>query len=158
MTTTHSATFIRMYSAPPERVWAAWTDVAVLARWYGCAVDQLWTIHAWDVRLGGKLHVSMDFDGTPFVVEGTFLDVVEPTLLRYTFGGEQVITVAIAAHPQGSEVTITHDGLPSEAMIEIVTGGWSNSIEQLADAVAATLPAGAVTAPSSDGVTTEGDG
>lgn len=60
----------REYAAPPEQVCDAWTRVGLLGLWFGCAPDKLWTIHEWDVRVGGQIHVSLDFDGHPFEVRG----------------------------------------------------------------------------------------
>ncbi len=142
MTDTRSVTLTRTYPTSPERVWAAWTDTGLLTRWFGCRPDQLWTVHEWDVRVGGHLRVSMDFDGEPFVVTGAFLDVDPPERLVYTFGDGVTITVTIAVTITGSgapdtTVTVTHDGLPTGEMVGIVTDGWTSSLTQLAHEFAA---------------------
>jgi uncharacterized protein YndB with AHSA1/START domain/pimeloyl-ACP methyl ester carboxylesterase len=54
------------FAAPVERVWAAWTDDAKLARWWG---PKHWpaTSHAFDFREGGRWHYSMTGpDGTQY--------------------------------------------------------------------------------------------
>ncbi|MGI9596862.1 MAG: SRPBCC family protein [Acidimicrobiales bacterium] len=121
----------RELEAPPERVFAAWTDVELLTQWFGCATDMLWQVHSWDVKPGGLIHVSLDFDGTPYVVRGRFVDVDEPNRLQYEWEAGQVITVTIEAHSDGSRMTVEHAGLPNEEMEEIVTGGWSASTIQI---------------------------
>jgi uncharacterized protein YndB with AHSA1/START domain len=63
----------RHFAHSPTRVFEAWTDIEVLCRWFGCGVDMLWDIHEWDVRKGGALRVSLDYDGKPFMVEGGVL-------------------------------------------------------------------------------------
>ena len=135
MSQTQAVTLSRTYTASPEQIWKAWTDPDVLSRWYGCAPDQHWTIHRWDVTTGGLLHVSMDFDGEPFVVRGEFLEVDAPNRLRFTFGEGQTISVDISTEEPGgdSTVTVTHDGLDGE-MPTIVTEGWTSSLTELADA------------------------
>ena len=134
MTDTRSVTLERTYPASAEQIWRAWTDTDVLRRWYGCSPDQLWTIHEWDVQLGGGLRVSMDFDGVPFEVHGEFLEVDRPHRLRFSFGDEQVITVTISDRDSGAVVTVFHDGLPTDEMRGIVTDGWTSSLTGLAAA------------------------
>ena len=134
MTEPRSVTLERTYRASPEQIWKAWTDPDVLSRWYGCQPDQLWTIHQWEVEEGGALRVSMDFDGEPFEVVGEFLVVDAPTQLRFTFGEGQTITVAISAAGSDTRVTVTHDGLPTDEMVDIVTAGWTSSLTGLAGA------------------------
>lgn len=133
MSEKQSVTLNRTYRASQEQIWKAWTDPDVLRRWYGCAADQHWTIHDWDVRAGGRLHVSMDFDGEPFVVHGEFLEVDAPNRLRFTFGEGQTISVDISVSDGDSTVTVVHDGLDGE-MPNIVTEGWTSSLTELAAA------------------------
>ena len=70
-----SFTLSRDYAAPPERLFKAWTNLATLTRWFGCGENMLWTVHEWDVRSGGPIHVSLQFPNGPFVVHGEFLEV-----------------------------------------------------------------------------------
>ncbi len=130
MTQSDSVTLTRTYRASPEQIWKAWTDPDVLARWYGCAPDQHWTIHQWDVQVGGSLHVSMEFDTGPFVVHGEFLEVDAPNRLRFTFAEGQTIAVDIASADGESTVTVVHDGLDGD-MPPIITAGWTSSLAEL---------------------------
>lgn len=41
----------RVFDAPRDMVWQAWTDPKLLARWYGPGVDTI--IHEFDLRPGG---------------------------------------------------------------------------------------------------------
>lgn len=119
------------YAAPPAKVFAAWTNVETLSRWYGCATDMLWTVHSWEPVAGGPIHVSLDFDGTPYEVHGRFVVVDEPHRLQYEWEAGQVITVTIEPHGDGSRMTVEHAGLPTDEMDGIVTGGWSASMTQI---------------------------
>ncbi len=121
----------RTYLAAPAEVYQAWVDVDRLTKWWGCGPDMLWTVHIWDVRVGGEIHVSMDFDGEPYEVRGRFLELDEPHGLRYEWEAGQVITVKIEPHEGGTRMTVEHAGLPGEETQQIVTGGWSASVEQI---------------------------
>lgn len=127
----NTVTIERSFAAPPAEVWAAWTDVELLTKWWGCAADMLWNVHIWDVRVGGEIHVSLDFDGEPYEVRGRFTDVVAPRRLAYDWEAGQTITVTIEADGSGSRMIVEHAGLADDEMKRIVAGGWSAGIEQI---------------------------
>lgn len=120
----------RRLAHPPQRVFEAWTDVEVLRRWFGCGFDMLWDIHEWDVTVGGGLRVSLNYDGTPFVVEGEFLVVEPPHRLRYRWG-QETVDVAIAPDGDGCLLTLRHEGVASDEMCGVLTAGWTSSLIQL---------------------------
>ncbi|MBN9612322.1 MAG: SRPBCC domain-containing protein, partial [Actinobacteria bacterium] len=82
---THSLTVERVYSASPERVFAAWIDPEILRRWYA-PVDGWVVSHAEsDPRPGGEYRISFGPapDGNTYTEHGTY-EVVEPgQLLRW---------------------------------------------------------------------------
>lgn len=128
----------RSYDVAPDRLFAAWTDIAVLTTWWGCAEDMLWTVHSWAPVPGGDIHVSLDFDGTPFVVRGEFLIVEEPDHLRYRFGEREVVDVRIEPRGTGSHLRLSHSELPGDEQHGIVEAGWTHALGLLAQrAVAA---------------------
>jgi uncharacterized protein YndB with AHSA1/START domain len=76
----------RVFDAPPELVWSAWTDPAQLAEWWG--PDHFHTpidsVDA-DVRSGGHLHLSMieDASGKDYPVRFQVVEAVENELLVF---------------------------------------------------------------------------
>ena len=82
--TTREITITRVFDAPRELVWTAWTDPDQLARWWGkrgwTAVRSTITL---DVRAGGtfRLTTVRDEDGTEMPSEGVYREVVEPERL-----------------------------------------------------------------------------
>jgi uncharacterized protein YndB with AHSA1/START domain len=73
----------RVFDHPIERVWAAYTDPALIPQWWGndTTVDRL------DVREGGGYRfVSKAGEGQEFATTGDFLEVNPPTRLVQTFG------------------------------------------------------------------------
>src|SRR5580704_15051905 len=111
---TETLTLERVYPAPPERVFAAWTQIATLQRWFGCAHDMLWNVHAWDVKPGGAIDVSLEFPDGPFRVTGAFLTVDPPHRLRYRWGADETVDVTIEPHPQGSLLRLVHTFVPHD--------------------------------------------
>ena len=81
----------RIFEAPRERVWRAWTDPDELVRWWG---KRGWTAQrdtlVMDVRPGGEFRVvTVHEDGREMVNDGVYRDVVAPERLSF---GESTVT------------------------------------------------------------------
>jgi len=124
----------RYYAAPPERVFEAWTNVDLLRLWFGCAPDKLWNVHVWDVRVGGQIFVSLDFDKHPFEVGGEFLLVDAPRRLKYRWSDNEIVEVTIEPYESGSRLRLTHTYPAGDEARSIVTMGWSHSLGQIGSA------------------------
>jgi uncharacterized protein YndB with AHSA1/START domain len=78
----------RVFDAPRERVWAAFTDPALVPRWWGrrmtrTVVDQL------DLQPGGAWRfVEQSTDGSETGFRGIYREVAAPERLVYTFEWE----------------------------------------------------------------------
>jgi len=77
----------RIFEAPRDLVWKAWTDPAHVARWWGPNGFST-TIEVMDVRPGGRWkHVMHGPDGTDYPNKSTFTEVVPPERISYSHGG-----------------------------------------------------------------------
>jgi len=102
----------RVFDAPREVVFAAWTDPQHLAAWWG-PVGFTTTTHAMDARTGGTWRFTMHgSDGRDYENRIEFLDVLAPERLVYRHsGGEDVepvrfhVTVTFA--PLGEKTLLT---------------------------------------------------
>jgi uncharacterized protein YndB with AHSA1/START domain len=129
---TESLTIERDYAVSPQRLFQGWTDVRLLRQWFGCAPDVLWSVHVWDVHVGGELHVSLDFPDGRFEVRGLFLIVDAPRHLRFRWSGEEIVDVRIEPHGTGSRLYLEHTWVSHEDGRNIRTAGWTSSLGQLA--------------------------
>ncbi len=78
--------FSRIFDAPRELVFQAWTDPAHLARWWG---PKGFTnpVCEWDARPGGKIYDVMRApNGTDYPMGGTFREIVAPERLVFVCG------------------------------------------------------------------------
>jgi uncharacterized protein YndB with AHSA1/START domain len=77
----------RVFNAPRELVFKAWTDPKHLVRWWGPNGFST-TIQQMDVRPGGAWnHIMHGPDGTDYPNHSVFTEVVKPERLAYSHGG-----------------------------------------------------------------------
>jgi uncharacterized protein YndB with AHSA1/START domain len=74
----------RVFAAPREMVWKAWTDPKALAQWWGPR-KLTTTVEQMDVRPGGAYKFVMQIpDGPRYPMKGIYREVVEPERIVYT--------------------------------------------------------------------------
>lgn len=116
----------RVYDAPRERVWRAWTDPEELARWWG---KRGWTAQpdtlVMDVRPGGTFRVTAvhDDDGRTMVNEGVYREVTPPERLSF---GESTVTFTDLGNGR-----TRMDFRTSAQMDETAVGGFNSALDRL---------------------------
>lgn len=112
--TTHSTFALeREYDTPPARVFAAWSDPAAKAQWFGASDFEL------DFRVGGQEVNRGGPDGGPvFTYEALYQDIVQGERIVYTYDmlmddtriSVSVVTVEFAPAGDGTLLTYTEQG------------------------------------------------
>ena len=137
---TGEITITRVYDAPRERVWAAWTEPERLAAWWGKrgwrTPPESVTI---ELRPGGafRLDSISDADGATMTLDATFHEVVPPA--RLVFGGpsgDRRTTVTFTDLGDGrTEMTFhtTQHVDADPALRERAAGGLASAFDRLAD-------------------------
>lgn len=93
----------RVFAAPRELVYRAWTDPEHIQRWFGPRGFSC-TTHAIDMRVGGSWRFDMfGPDGTRYPNRMTFLEMRAPELLVFDHGDDS------DADPNRFRVTVTFD-------------------------------------------------
>lgn len=131
----------RRYDLAPERVFAAFTDPALLQRWFSPGVDVRMEVLAHDLRVGGRYRFRYtEQDGTVSVVAGAFCEITAPRRLVFTWsweepdphaGIETLVTVEIADGAPGTEVTVTHERFPDEESRARHQQGWRTTLARM---------------------------
>lgn len=97
----------RVYDAPRELVWRAWTEIEHVSQWWGPAGFTT-TTHSRELKPGGEWRYVMHGpDGRDYENIVTFLEVVPPERLSYKHGG------AGDTEPINFRSTVTFDDLGS---------------------------------------------
>jgi uncharacterized protein YndB with AHSA1/START domain len=77
----------RVFDAPRELIWNAWTDPKQVVQWWGPRGFTT-TIHEMDVRPGGVWKQTMHGpDGTDYPNQSVFVEVVKPERIVYSMMG-----------------------------------------------------------------------
>ena len=138
-----SLTLIRKVAAQPETVFAALTEPAGIACWWGPPDAGPVLLAETDVRVGGSYRVRFrKLDGTEHEAGGEYLEVVRPFRLvmtwRWTEGGhadeagkESRIEIELRPIGAGTEVVFTHARLRTEASRDAHAWGWTGALDRL---------------------------
>jgi len=79
----------RVFRAPPEQVFAAWTDPTILAEWWGPEGFHT-PEYAMDVREGGAWRTLMRNEkGEAHIASGVYREIAPPRRLVMTWGWQQ---------------------------------------------------------------------
>ena len=138
MTTRPSLTLKRHFMAPVARVFAAWTDPALIARWFG-PHDDAQVIAEADAREGGAYRLELlEANGDRHCVSGLYREVVPGKRLVFTWAfqstpeRESLVTVEFAEKDGGTLLTLTHAQFADEDARDRHEHGWTGSFDRLA--------------------------
>lgn len=131
---TATLTLTRQFAAPPARVYAAWTDPALFARWIG-PVGVPCTLLDMDPTEGGAFHLDMHLTDRIIHVAGQFTRLHPPDRIDLTWGAaDGSITTEVTIHlrptAEGTEMEFLHH-LPSPDMVQSHGDGWSSAFTKL---------------------------
>ncbi|WP_421951594.1 SRPBCC family protein [Pelagibacterium sp.] len=127
----------RLIRAPRERVFAAWTDPAELARWWGPGPVTCPEAHI-DLREGGAYRIANRHeDGSITWISGVFEKVFRPSQLVYTWsvsivpGEPTLVTVSFNEHKEGTELVLEHARFADKAIRDMHLEGWNGCLDKL---------------------------
>jgi len=138
-------TIIRIFDAPRDLVFAAWTEPQHLARWSGPRGFSS-TSDKFDLRPGGSYRVCLHApDGADHWLHGSYREIVAPERLVMTHAWEHadgssspetVITVTFSAIGSKTKMVFHQAFFESSAARDGHHGGWSQSFDRLGEYLA----------------------
>lgn len=143
----------RIFAASRDRVWEAWTDPGLIARWWGPASFTAPVIRV-DLREGGRYLFGMRSpDGQDFWSTGVYREIAPAERLVFTdsfadaegnvvpastygmsgdWPRELLVTVTFEEHDGGTKMTLQHEGIPAGESLDMTEAGWNESLDRLA--------------------------
>lgn len=132
--------FVREFNAPRALVWRAWTDPAMVAKWWGPKEYPASQIE-FDVRPGGKLKAMLCGveDGKTLSHHGTIVEVREPERLVFTFawdeegerGLETVVTLEFTEKNGKTQLVFRQSPFQSDGERDGHGYGWNSAFDRL---------------------------
>ena len=136
----------RVFDAPRELVWAAWTDQTHARHWWGPRHHPSTHVEI-DARVGGKWRIRLTgvADSRELWHGGVFREVVKNERLVFTFkwdedgerGEENLVTITFADEGGKTRMTFTQEPVVSADEREGHGEGWSSAFDRLDDALVA---------------------
>jgi uncharacterized protein YndB with AHSA1/START domain len=137
-----SLTLKRRLNAPPEAVYAAWTDPKKLVHWFGPDQGPV-TKAETDVRVGGRFHVVFQTeDGEEHDVSGTYREVIPNEKLQFTWAWrtmperESLVTILVKPDGDGALLTLIHEQFFDEPARDRHEWGWTGALNKFEKALA----------------------
>jgi len=132
----------RLIRAPREKVFDAFVDEGLLARWH-CPRGMTVAAASVDLRVGGAWRLDMRAkDPAPHAVGGVYREVRRPERLAYTWvwepggplaGMQTLVEIDFVAKDGGTEIRMRHSGFPAAAAREGHFQGWTSVFNRLND-------------------------
>jgi uncharacterized protein YndB with AHSA1/START domain len=146
----------RNFNAPIDRVWDAFTNPGMLAKWWSPA--GMTNCHAsTDVRQGGEFRYCMQSsEGAKYWGKGVYETINEPTFIAYMdsftdadgipvppshYGipGDEIIPTRVeftfTGHGQQTSMKLTGDNPFDASMTKEMTKSWNSMFDKLVDAM-----------------------
>ena len=127
------------FAAPRDRVFRAWTDPRELAKWFGPSPDYSTVVPEFDFRVGGRYRLEMHHKGgNVHKLTGVYREIKPPERVVFTWRWEQdptahesVVSVEFRDLGPSTEMTLTHENLPSAPERDKHRQGWDGCLAQL---------------------------
>jgi uncharacterized protein YndB with AHSA1/START domain len=125
----------RYFAAPPEQVYAAWTDPDLISKWWGRETSET-VVETMDVRLGGAWRFVEKSDQGETAFRGVYRELVPGERLAQTFewegmpGHVSVDTITFEADGEGTRAsghTIFHYAEERDGLID---AGMQKGLEE----------------------------
>jgi uncharacterized protein YndB with AHSA1/START domain len=138
----------RVFDAPRDLVWKAWTDPEMLKEWSAPRAFTL-PVSEGDLRPGGAWCARMrKDDGTELDLGGVYREIAAPERLVFTHvwmdengkpGTETLVTVTLTEGGDKTEMNFRQSGFDSVESRDDHREGWNECFDKLAELVAELL-------------------
>ena len=128
----------RHYPVAPEKVWRAWTDPKLIARWFNPSGHHEVMLAEADVRVGGAYRITLrDPAGEEAGASGVYREVAPQRRLVFTWMGvcagdaQSVVTLTFTPAGGGTDLVLLHERFADEPARDQHEMGWSGCLASL---------------------------
>ncbi|MEO8696832.1 MAG: SRPBCC domain-containing protein [Acidimicrobiales bacterium] len=134
-------TVSRHIPAPPDDVFAAWTQADLFVKWWG-PVGVTCIEAVLDVGVGKTYRIGNQLpDGTVVWISGRYLEVRPSRLLRYTWAvgpverdaASSIVIVEFSPAGSGTDIVVTHERIESVEARENHLADWLGCLAGLVE-------------------------
>src|SRR5262249_39634613 len=131
----------RHVKAGAEQIFDLWTKPDLMARWMSPFPGEVDCKASSDLRPGGAFSLVISSGESSREVSGTYVEIDRPRKLVFTWIGpltndvNTLVTVELNPRGNDTELVLTHERLPTPAILAGHTQGWGNILDHLVDAV-----------------------
>jgi uncharacterized protein YndB with AHSA1/START domain len=131
----------RRVRAGAEEIFDLWTKPDLMVRWMSPFPGAVDCKASCDLRPGGAYSLVMLSGNSSREVSGTYVEIDRPRRLVFTWTGPltnnamTLVTVELTPRGDETDLVLTHERLPTSAIVEGHTKGWGHILDHLADAV-----------------------
>jgi len=131
-----SLTIKRRFNAPPQKVYAAWTDPEKLAHWMGPVGTKKIEAEC-DLRVGGHYAIKMIMPDDEHNVGGVYREIVPNEKIVFTWAWrstperESLVTVTFKKDGDGTIMTLLHEQFFDEKARDDHNRGWTGTMDKL---------------------------
>ena len=134
-----SLTMNRTFNHSKQDVYDAWTNKESLISWFAPAKEFTTIVHEQELSVGGKYKIEMrEPDGTAHVIHGEYvsLNPFEQIAFTWEWEGDEhevnsLVTIDLNETDGTTEMTLVHDKLESQNLVDIHSEGWVGCLSQL---------------------------
>jgi uncharacterized protein YndB with AHSA1/START domain len=128
----------RIFAAPAEEVFDAWTSPEVMRRWFHCGPEWDTPEAEVDLRVGGKVRVVMQRpDGTRVQAHGEYRLIDRPhrLVMGWTFDDEpsnqQLLELSFTESQGSTRVILVNRGISTDRRRDAQHEGWERCLDEL---------------------------
>lgn len=129
----------RTFKASRKRLYDAWTDPNLLAKWFHPAAPMHTTVSELSLRPGGRYRFIMHGD-RDHVIGGVYQEVVPQEKLVFTWqwetedeAAEMLVTINFnEIDAENTELVLTHERFPHIEERDSHEWGWNGTLDELA--------------------------